>query len=68
MDGSGSERNKIRIAAHEADVTAILHHGNDVAGEQRAFAPAAAGRRGPVQHRATFEVSAAIDQREPIPK
>jgi len=65
MDGCGAERNKIRIAAHEADVTAVLHDRNDVAGEQRTFIVRA---RGPVQHRASFEMSAAIDQREIIPK
>src|SRR6266567_3712521 len=64
----GSKRNEIWITSHEADVSAILHHGNNVACQQRAFAPAAAGRRWPVQHCATFEMSAAIDQREPIPE
>src|SRR5438034_4381852 len=64
----GSKRNKIWIASHEADVTAILHHGNDVAREQRAFAPAAAGLRWPMQHSAAFEMSAAVDQCEIIPE
>ena len=68
MDGCGAERNKIRVASHEADVTAVLHNGNDVAGEQRAFAPATAGRRGPVQHGAAFEMPAAIDQGKIIPE
>src|SRR5437762_12683908 len=68
MNGSGSERNKIRVAAHKTDVAAVLRHGDDVARKQRAFAPATAGRCGPVQHRAAFEMSAAIDEREAVPK
>src|SRR5438034_11563785 len=61
----GSKRNKIWIASHEADVTAILHHGNDVAREQGAFA---IGTCRPVQHRASIKMSAAIDQRQTVPK
>src|SRR6266550_3121845 len=68
MDRSGSERNQIRVASHEADVTAVLHHRNDVAGEQRAFAPATAGRCRPMQHCAAFEMPAAVDQRNAVPE
>ncbi len=58
MNGRGSERNKIWIAPHEAHVTAILDHSNDIAGEKRAFAARACW---PVQNRAALEMSAAID-------
>src|SRR5215217_665105 len=54
MDRGTPERNEIRIAAHEADVSAVLHDLNDVAGEQRAPAPPIAGRRRPVQDGATL--------------
>src|SRR6266498_3154984 len=64
----GSKRNEIWITSHKADVTAVLHHGNDVAGEQRAFAPAAAGRRRPMQHRAAFKMTTTVDEREIIPE
>src|SRR6266496_3851573 len=64
----GSKRNEIWIASHEADVTAVLHHGYDVTCEQRALAPATAGRRWPMQHRAAFKMTAAIDQGHAIPK
>src|SRR2546428_11126538 len=65
MDGGGVERNKIRIAAHEADVTAILHDCKDIAGQQRALTVRATG---PVQHGAAFEMSAAINQRDSVPE
>src|SRR5882724_2280468 len=68
MNCGGSKRNKIWITSHEADVTAILHHGNNVAREQGAFAPAIAGRRWPMQHGAALKMSAAVDQCEIIPE
>src|SRR5439155_20052517 len=64
----GSKRNEIWITSHKADLTAGLHHGNDVAGEQRAFAPAAGGRRRPMQHRAAFKMTTTVDEREIIPE
>src|SRR5437762_8422999 len=68
MNRGGAERNQIWITSHKTNVTVVLHHGDDVTGEQRAFAPATAGRRGPVQHSAAFKMAAAIDQREIIPE
>ncbi len=65
MDRCGPERNKIWVAPHETDVTAVLHHRNDVAGEQ---CPVAVRAGGPVQHCAAFEMPAAIDQGEAIPE
>src|SRR5438046_6992332 len=59
------ERNQIRIAAHEADVTSVLRHGNNVTGEQRALA-IRAGR--PMQHGAAFEMSAAVNESNIVPK
>ena len=44
MDRSRPERNQIRIAAHEADVSAVLHDLNDVAGEQCALAVRTGGQ------------------------
>src|SRR5439155_26123500 len=63
-----AERNEIWITSHEADVTAVLNHGYDVTCKQRTFAPATAGRRWPMQHRAAIKMSAAVDQRHAIPK
>jgi hypothetical protein len=60
-DRRRSERNKIWITSHKADVTPVLHDGNDVACEQGAFAPAIAGRRWPMQYGAAFEMTAEID-------
>src|SRR5438874_9978679 len=65
MNDGGTERNQVRITSHEADVTAVLHHGNDVAGKQRTFSARASG---PVQNRAAFEMAAAIDQRQTFPE
>src|ERR1700730_4204300 len=65
MNRGGSERNQIRVAAHEADATAVLHHLNDVAGDQRAFAVRACR---PVQHGAAVELSAAVDQAKAVPQ
>src|SRR6266496_3092002 len=61
----GSKRNKIWITSHKADVTAVLHHRNNVASEQCAFA---VGARWPKQHRAACKMTAAIDQHEVIPE
>ena len=63
-----SERNEIWITSHKADVTAVLDHGYDITCEQRAFAPATAGRRWPMQHRAALEMPSTIDQCEIIPQ
>jgi len=51
-DRRGAERNKIWIASHEADVTPILHDGNDVAREQGAFAISTCW---PMQHGAALQ-------------
>ena len=64
----GSKRNEIWITSHEADVPPVLHDGNDIAREQRAFVPAAAGRRRPMQHCAAFEMTTTIDECEIVPK
>ena len=61
VDGGRTERNQVRITAHETDIAPILHYLNDVACKQSAFAPATAGRSRPMQHGAAFEVPAAID-------
>src|SRR6266496_2691095 len=68
MNRGGAERNQIWITSHKTNVTVVLHYGNNVAGEQCAFAPATAGRCRPMQHSAAFEMSAAIDQCEIIPE
>src|SRR5437773_4339743 len=68
MNRGGAERNQIWITSHKTNVTVVLHYGNNVAGEQCAFAPAAAGLLWPMQHSAAFEMSAAVDQREIIPE
>src|SRR5882724_373014 len=49
---SGSERNEIRITAHETDIAPILHYLNDVASQQSAFASCTCW---PMQHCAPFE-------------
>src|SRR6266566_3898170 len=68
MNRGGAERNQIWITSHKTNVTVVLHYGNNVAGEQCAFAPAAAGLRWPMQHSAAFEMSAAVDQCEIVPE
>src|SRR5882724_4831830 len=54
----GSKRNKIWITSHKADVTPILHDGNDVAREQGAFAISIYW---PMQNGAAFKMTPAID-------
>ena len=44
MDRRRPERNQIPIAAHKADLSAVLHDWNDVAGEQCASAVRAGGQ------------------------
>jgi len=68
IDRDRAERNQVRITSHEAHIAAVLHDLNDVACEQCTFAPAAARRRRPMQHRASIEMAAAIDQRHTVPK
>ena len=53
-----SERNEIGITSQKADVTPILHDGNDVAREQGAFAISTCW---PMQHGAAFKMTPAID-------
>ena len=57
-DRRGSERNDIWITSHKADVTPVLHDGNDVTREQGTFA---IGTCRPVQHGAAFKMAPAID-------
>ena len=57
-DRRGSERNEIWITPQKADVTAILHDGNNVAREQRAFAMSTYR---PMQHGAAFEMTSEIN-------
>ncbi len=57
-DRRGSERNEIGITPQKADVTSILHDGNDVAREQGAFAISICW---PMQHGAAFKMTPAID-------
>src|SRR6266567_8046327 len=61
----GSKRNEIWITSHEADVPAILHHSNNVACQQRAFA---IGTCRPMQHGAASKMTTTVDQREIIPE
>ena len=52
--------NKIGIACHEADVSAVRHNGDAVAYKQR---PTALGAVGPVQYGAAVEMSATLNER-----
>src|SRR5262249_39946101 len=62
---SQPEWNKVRITSHEAYITAILYDLNDVTREQRALAACTSW---PMQNTAALKMSAAINQREIIPK
>src|SRR6188472_4112364 len=61
LDRRGGQRDEVRVAAHEADPAAILHHLHDVAREQGAAALLAVR---PVQDRAAREVPAEAQQRD----
>src|ERR1022692_5349200 len=63
-DGSRPLRDEVRIAAHEAQVTAVGPHGHDVAGKQRSRPVLAAG---PVQHLPSVECTPALMSVRPSP-
>src|SRR5207253_6174844 len=59
-DSGGAERNQIWIAAHEAEVTPILHHRKNVTREQ---CPLAVPALRPMKNGAALEMASTVDQR-----